>query len=181
MPRDGYSITLVGEREWNDSDAVFGHPILLTTLPSAVWRLRGRLEWYIPGSDAATWEIFANGGWHDERDRVQNFEGQRPIGDRWADAQIRLRLQLGDSMTLTPFLHGQFSRVLGEDGITATKDFFLGGGAETYIHFSESMSLHGWYSFLDNENRPSIRVDEDVRGQHMFYLGFVLRFGASRR
>jgi len=181
MPRDGFVLTLIGEREWNDSSGKIGTAIYETELPSAVWRLRGRLEWYVPSSDNATWEIFATGGWHDETDRVQNAEGQRPLGYQWADAQLRLRLNLGASMTLSPFVHGQYSRVQDEDGTSSSNDFFFGGGAETYIHFSDSISMHAYYSYLDNESRPSIRIDRDVHGEHMFYLGFVVRFGATRQ
>ncbi len=181
MPRDGFALTLIGEREWNDSRGVIGTAIFSTELPSAVWRARGRLEWYVPSSDDATWEIFATGGWSDEKDRVQNFEGQRPLGNQYADAQLRLRLNLGSSMTLTPFVSGQYSNTLNQFGSSSTREFFLGGGLETYIHFSDSISMHAFYSYLDNDNRPSIRIDEDVHGQNLFYLGFVVRFGASRR
>ncbi len=182
LPRDGFAVTIIGEREWNDSSGAFGRPGIFTTeLPSAVWRLRGRLEWYIPGSETAMWEVFANGGWNDEKDRVQNFEAQHPLGNQWADAQLRLRLHLGQSMTLTPFFQAQYSRVLDENGGGSSKDFFFGGGVESYLHFSEAVSLHAWYSYVDNENRPSIRVDEDVHGEQMFYLGMVLRLGATRR
>jgi hypothetical protein len=181
LPREGFMVTLVGEREWNDSRGVFGTALNATELPSAVWRVRGRLEWYIPGSETATWEVFARGGWHDEKDRVQNFEAQRPLGNQWGEAQLRLRLHLGQSMTLTPFFEAQYSRVLEEDGLSSTKDFFFGGGVESYVHFGEVVSLHAWYSYVDNENRPSIRVDNDVHGEQMFYLGMVLRFGATRR
>lgn len=180
MPRDGYVLTLVGEREWNDSSGLIGTGIFSTELPSAVWRARGRLEWYIPSSDDATWEIFANGGWSDEKDRVQNFEGQRPLGSQYADVHLRLRLHLGQSMTVTPFGIGQYSNVLEEDGNSSQRELFWGGGLETYIHFSESISLHGFYSYVDNENRPSIRIDQDLHGEHLFYLGFVVRFGATR-
>ncbi len=183
VPRDGFVLTAIGEREWNDSQGVFGATGggFSTELPSAVWRVRGRLEWYIPASDSATWEIFGYGGWQDEKDRVQNFEGQRPLGNIWGDGQLRLRLHLGQSITLTPFGQLQFSRVLEEDGTSSTKDFFFGGGVETYVHLGSAVSLHGWYSFLDNDSRPSIRIDEDVHGEHMFYLGMVLRFGSQRR
>ncbi len=183
VPRDGFVFTAIGEREWNDSRGVFGATGggFSTELPSAVWRVRGRLEWYIPASDSATWEIFGYGGWQDEKDRVQNFEGQRPLGNIWGDGQLRLRLHLGQRITLTPFGQLQFSRVLEEDGGSATKDFFFGGGVETYVHLGDAVSLHGWYSFLDNDSRPSIRIDEDVHGEHMFYLGMVVRFGSQRR
>ena len=181
MPQQGFVLTLVGEREWIGASQPFGTALNTTSLPSAVWRARGRLEWYIPGSDSFTWEVFANGGVQDERDRVFNFEGQRPIGNEWGDAQVRLRWMIGDSVTITPFVHAQYSTVATEDGLGSTSDFFLGGGAETYWHLGQTFSVHGYYSFLDNENRPSIRIDEDLRGQHMFYLGVIMRFGASRR
>lgn len=184
MPRSGFNFTVVGEREWNDSSGSFGAAGgsgFTTELPSAVFRVRGRLEWYIPATDSAAWEIFARGGWQDEKDRVQNFEGQRPLGNQWADAQLRLRLHLGESMTLTPFIGGQYSRVLKEDGTQSSRETFFGAGAELFIHLGDSLSLHGWYSYLDNDNRPSIRIDEDVHGEQMFYLGMVLRLGAKRR
>jgi len=182
MARDGYVLTLIGEREWNDSKGAFGSLGAGTTeLPSAVWRARGRLEWYVPSSDNTIWEIFARGGWSDDKDRVQNSEAQRPLGSQWADAFLRLRIHLGTSWTVTPFVQGQYSRVPEAGGSGSDKKTFFGGGVESYYHISEAISLHGWYSFLDNESRPSIRVDEDSHGEHMFYLGVVMRFGAERR
>ncbi|MBM4062789.1 MAG: hypothetical protein FJ265_17090 [Planctomycetes bacterium] len=181
MPRDGFVLTLLGEREWNDSQGEIGTAGFLTELPSAVWRMRGRLEWYVPSSDDMTWEIFARGGYCDEKDRVVNYDSTHPLGNLWGDAQLRLRIHLGSSWTVTPFAHGQYSRLLDEFGRSADKKFFVGGGVESYLHLSEAFSLHGFYSFLDNESRPSIRVDEDVHGEHMFYLGLVMRFGGQRR
>ena len=181
IARDGFVLSITGEREWNDSEGAFGADGFQTSLPSAVWRARGRLDWYIPSSDDVCWEIFGNGGWQDEKDRLQNTEGQRPLGNQWADVQLRLRFHLGDSMTLTPYVQGQYSRLLKEDGFGSTKDFFFGAGVETWMHFSDALSLHAYYSWLDNENRPSIRIDEDLHGQQMFYVGMVLRLGATRR
>lgn len=181
LPQQGFVLTLIGEREWNNATQPFGTALNSTRLPDAVWRARGRLEWYIPASDLLTWEVFVNGGIQDEKDRVYNFEGQRPIGHQWADGQLRLRWLIGDSMSLTPFAHVQYSRVATEDGLSSSSDFFIGGGAEGYVHFSDALSLHAYYSFINNENRPSIRIDQDLRGEHMFYLGMVLRLGASRR
>ena len=181
LPREGHVITLNGEREWNDSEGNIGSGAFSTELPSAVWRLRGRLEWYIPGSDTTCWEVFALGGWHDEKDRIQSSEGQRPLGNQWVDAQLRLRLAVSNSITFTPYFNGQYSRVLEEDGFDADRKFFLGGGADLWVHFSDTLSMQASYSYLDNENRPSIRIDEDLHGQQMFYVGMALRIGHAAR
>lgn len=182
QPRAGYIFTVVGEREWNDSDRAIGVSSgFLTELPSAVWRARARVEWYIPQGAASAWEIFASGALTDEKDRVVNYEAQHPPGNLWVDAQLRLRLPLGDSFVVTPFAHGQFTRILQEDGTSSDKEFFFGGGLETWVHMSEAVSLRAWYSFLDNESRPSVSITEDVHGQHMFFAGVVLRFGGARR
>jgi hypothetical protein len=126
------------------------------------------------------WEIFANGGWHDPKDRLQNIEAQRALGHIWGDGQLRLRCNLGDSFTLTPFFRMQYSRLRNQDGFSSTSDMFFGGGLESYLHLGDSLSLHGWYSYINNESTPSIRIDKDVHGQHMFYLGMVLRIGSRR-
>ena len=181
LPREGHVITLNGEREWNDSEGGIGGGAFVTELPSAVWRLRGRLEWYIPGSDTTCWEVFALGGWHDEKDRIQSSEGQRPLGNQWADAQLRLRWSLSNSVTLTPYFNAQYSRVLAEDGFDSDREFFFGGGADLWIHFGERLSMQASYSYLDNENRPSISIDEDLHGQQMFYAGMALRIGTAAR
>ncbi len=181
MPQEGFVLTLTGEREWNDSEGAFGSAGFTTTLPSGFWRARGRLEWYVPSADDATWEIFANGGWHDEKDRIQNYEAQRPLGDIWGDVQIRLRIDFGDNVSLAPFVHGQYSHLADESGTSSDGKFFFGGGIEGYLHFTDTLSLHGYYSFLDNENRPSIKIDEDLHGEHMFYVGMLARFGARRQ
>lgn len=180
MPRDGFLATIVAEREWNDSSGVLGvNSGFQTELPSAVWRGRGRLEWYIPQGANSAWEIFASGAFTDETDRVVDYEAQHPQGNLWVDAQLRLRLPFGDSVSLSPFVHGQFTRILVEDGSSADQKFFLGFGAEGWIHLGESVSVNAWYSWLDNESRPSISFDEDLHGQHMFWVGMVLRLGAK--
>ena len=81
---------------------------------------------------------------------------------------------------------GYFITVLGFGGYFArfnrnTSDFFFGGGVETYWHLGQMLSVHAYYSYLDNENRPSIRIDQDLRGEHMFYVGMIARFGGRRR
>lgn len=181
LPREGFVLTLIGEREWNDSSQPFGLDAFVVELPNAVWRARARLEWYVPASDTVTWEVFVRGGLQDEKDFLQNVEAQRPLGNQWADLQLRLRAHLGESFVVAPFAHMQYSRLRGQFGEGASKDFFPGGGIEAWLHFSDAVSLNAWYSFLNNENRPSIRVDRDVHGEHMFYLGMIVRIGGSRR
>jgi len=181
MPRGGYILTLQGEREWNNSSGEFGGTTSKSELPDAVFRARGRLEWYIPASDMMNWEIFARGGWADDSDRIINTESMHALGSQWADAQLRLRIHFGSSFTVTPFVQGQFSRVPKEFGLSTRKKLFFGAGVESYFHLSDMFSVHGFYSFLDNEVRESIRIDEDVHGQHLFYLGLVMRFGSTGR
>ncbi|MBL8731999.1 MAG: hypothetical protein JNN13_06490 [Planctomycetes bacterium] len=181
LPQEGFVVTVMGEREWNDSGPAFGAGGFATELPDAVWRARGRLEWYVPASDQATWEIYAHGGWQDEKDRVQNTEGQRPLGNIWGQGQLRLRLHLGESISLTPFGELQYTRTLDETAAINDQKWFFGAGVETYVHFSDSLSAHAWYSWVDNENRASVEIGEDVHGQQMFYVGMVLRIGATRR
>lgn len=182
MAQSGYVLTLMGEREWNDSEGVIGDSASgETELPSGLWRVRARLEWYIPSTDTMTWEIFGRGGWHDQKDRVTNDDASRPLGDQWGDVQARLRISLGNSWTVTPFVQGQYSKISSNDPAADERKFFFGGGVESYFHLSEGFSLHGYYSYLDNESRPSILVDEDAHGEHMFYMGLVMRFGAQRK
>lgn len=181
MPRDGYVLTLQGEREWNDSKGDFGSVGFTTELPAAVWRLRGRIEWYIPSSESTIWEIFGRGGWNDQKDRVVNSDSTHPLGDQWGDLQVRLRIHIASSWSVAPFVQGQYSHLLDESGSSSSREFFVGGGAESYYHINDAFSVHGLYSYIDNESRPSIRVDEDVHGEHMFYLGLVMRFGGQRR
>ena len=49
------------------------------------------------------------------------------------------------------------------------------------LHFSETVSMNAWYSYLDNESRPPVGIANDVHGQNMFFVGFVLRIGATHR
>ena len=182
MPRDGYGLAVIGEREWNDSSQPFGvNSGFETELPKAVFRARGRLEAYLPQANDVTWEVLASGMWLDEKDRVVEYDAQHPQGSLWADAQLRLRFLLSDDMVLTPFVQGQFTRILQEDGVGSDQKFFFGGGFEGWLHVSDAISLTGWYSYLDNESRPSVSIDRDLHGQHMFFAGVVLRLGATRK
>ena len=81
--QQGFLLTLVGEREQNDSDRQFGTVgVFETRLPSGFWRGRGHLEWYLPQSDSMTWEIAVDGSLTDKKDRVYNYDAQKPIETR---------------------------------------------------------------------------------------------------
>lgn len=179
LPIRGFVLSLGGEREWNDSRGPVGSADF--ELPSAVWRARGRLEWYLPWTDDLTVEFFLNGQYTDELDRVYNYEAWKPQGNLWGDGQVRLRFHLGNRITLAPFLQGQYLRILQEDGGSADKKTFYGGGAEVWFNISDSVAANAWYSYLNNESRPPIKVNEDIHGEHMFFVGMVLRFGTPRR
>jgi hypothetical protein len=180
-PRAGYVLTFVGEREWNDSDAEFGSDVYATRLASAYWRVRGRLEWYVPATDDICWEAFVHGGWQDDKDRLQNTEGQRPLGSQWGDARVRLRFHVSNALWVAPYGQVQYSRTLTEDGFGASKNFFLGGGVESVWNLGDAVAVRALWSYVDNDNRPSIRVDRDVHGEQMFYVGMMVRLGAVRR
>jgi hypothetical protein len=181
LPTNGFCFSVIGEREWNDSSGEFGvNPGFIAELPSAVMRARGRIEWFIPQSTDVTWEIFASGMFLDKLDRVLEYEAQHLQGDRWVDAQLRLRFLLSDSFSLSPFVAGQFTHIQGEGGASAENKFFYGGGAEMWLHFSDMFSANAWYSYLNNESRPSVSISEDLHGEHMFWAGLVARFGAKR-
>jgi hypothetical protein len=181
LARDGFLLTVGGEREWNGSDSVIGPDSFRVELPSAVWRAKGKLEWYIAQTDSSAWEVFADASLTDEQDRVYNAESWHPHGNLWVDAQLRFRLSLGESVIVTPFAQGQYVKIQDVDLSGSEKKTFFGGGVEAWLHMSDTISLQAWYSYLDNESRPSITIDEDTHGQHMFFAGMVVRFGGARR
>lgn len=180
MARDGYILTVLLEREWNDSDAEFGG-LWTSSLPSAVFRGRGRMEWYIPSGSESAFEIFASGAMADETDRIVNYDASRPQGHIYGDLQVRYRLPIGDWLSIAPFGHMQYAQAVAEDGSGGGDEFFFGGGAEAFVHLGDMVSLNAWYSYLDNESRPSVSIQEDIHGEHMFYAGMVVRLGGSRR
>ena len=180
-PRDGFILTVVLEREWNDSDDRIESDRWKSELPKAVFRGRGRMEWYIASGSDSAFEVFATAAMADEKDRIVNYDATRPQGDIYGDVQLRYRLPLGDWFSVSPFVQAQYVQAVGEDGRGGTEEFFVGGGAEGFVHFSEVISLNAWYSYLDNESRPSVSIQDDIRGEHMFYAGMILRFGGSRR
>lgn len=178
-PLDGFVLTAMLEREQNDSDKAFGTPIHTSELPSGLWRIRGHLEWFLPESDLGVWGFRADGAWTDEEDRVYAYDAQKPLGHVWIEGEVQFRFRFG-GLSLTPFALGQFLRVLEENGVSADDELFFGGGVRLTYDLSETFSLYGDYSYLDNPSRPPVSASEDTWGEHQFFAGLEVVFGRQR-
>ncbi|MEM7199599.1 MAG: hypothetical protein AAF628_04995 [Planctomycetota bacterium] len=180
-PRDGFVLTLVGEREQNDASRRFGTVgIFETDLPSGLWRGRGHLEWYYQQSSLATWGLRVDGQISDEKDRVYNYDAQKPQGHLWVDGQLGLRLDFGQALAVEPFAQLQFLRIVDEAGLGTDQETFFGGGVNARFDFGDGLSLVGEYSFLENESRPPVSVTDDTFGEHRFFFGLEVRFAGQR-
>jgi hypothetical protein len=171
-------MTLMVERELNDSDGTFGTPIYMSGLPSAVWRLLGHLEWFHPESDLGVWSFRLDGAWLDENDRVYAAYAQKPIGFLWGDAEIGFRFQFGD-FRVTPFVEGQYIKALEENGVSSNSEVFYGGGARLAFDLSENVSLYADYSYLTNPSRPPVSLQEDTWGEQALFAGVEVMFGGQ--
>ncbi len=181
-PRQGFVLTLIGEREVNDSDREFGTiGVFQSRLPSGLWRGRGRLEWYFPQTTSTTWDLLLNAQLTDELDRVYNYDAQKPQGNFWIDGTLGFRIDVGSAFAVRPFGQVQFVRILDESGVSSDSETFFGGGLNAVCDIGDAMSVLGEYSYLSNESRPPVSTSEDTFGEHRFFLGLELRFGAEQR
>jgi hypothetical protein len=181
-PESGFILTLGFEHEFNDSDRRFGTVgIFESTLPAAVWRGRGHLEWYFPQSDSGVWELRVDGSWSDKKDRVYNYDAQKPIGHIWADGSIGYRLDIGRSLAIAPKALAQFIKAVDENGRSSSNELFFGGGVDLGFDLGANVSLLGEYSYLSNESRPPVSASKDTFGEHRFFVGLEVRFAGQRR
>lgn len=180
-PESGFIITLVAEREQNDSDQSFGVPgVWEAELASGFWRGEGRLEWYAPNSQSTFWEILIDARLSDREDRIVNYDAQHAPGHLTVDGELRFRIDW-EALSVTPFAKGQFLKIAEESGLGSDQKVFFGGGLDLRLDLGQNFTLVGEYSYLNNEFREPIGVDEDLYGEHMFFVGGEFRFGASRR
>ncbi|MEZ5964079.1 MAG: hypothetical protein R3F56_09565 [Planctomycetota bacterium] len=176
-PNAGFLFAVAIEREQNDSDARFGTAGLWESeLPSGLFRGRGHLEWYFPHTESSTFAIMVDGSLSDENDRVYNYEASKPVGNMWFDGQLRWRILLGRSVSITPFLAGQYVRVLRETGSGADTKAFFGGGLDARFDAGDAFSLFLNYSYLNNESRPTVSPSRDTLGEHQLFAGVEIRF-----
>jgi hypothetical protein len=180
-PDGGFLFTILVEREQNDSERRFGTiGIYETTLPSGLWRGHGHLEWFFPHRESSTFALFLDGSVSDEKDRVYNYDATKPIGNLWFDAKLQWRWDVSQSLSVAPFGHAQYVRVLEETGFSADNDVFLGGGVQGRFDLGDSVSVLAIYSYLDNENRETVSPTKDTMGEHQVFAGLEVRFGAER-
>ena len=179
-PDQGFVVTLAAEREQNDAEGTFGTVgIFESSLPSGFWRGLGRAEFYAPQSGLGVWEVFVEGQWTDNTDRVFNADAQKPIGEVWVDGTVGFRFELGDALWLTPFGQGQYVRIRNETGTAVDSEFFWGGGARAGFDLGSGFSILGFYSYLTNQSRAPVSTSRDTFGEHRFFAGAELRFGGS--
>ena len=180
-PDHGFILTAGVEREWNNSSALVGIPgVFASKLPSAVWRGRGHLEWYLAQSQTTTWEVEIDGSISDDEDRVYNSDAQKPIGHLWVDGSLGFRVELGLAFWVTPYGKAQFVKVLQDSGVGSQDELFFGGGVAAGYEAADNISILFDYSFLSNESREPISATEDTFGEHQLFLGLEARFGATR-
>lgn len=181
-PDHGFVATVALERENNDSSGSFGIPgVFASSLPSALWRGRGHLEWYLPQSQTTTWEVEIDGSISDEQDRIYNYDAQKPIGHLWVDGSLGFRVELGLAFWVTPYAKGQFVKILEEFGVGSVEKMFFGGGLSAGYDAASNLSFLFDYSYLTNQSRAPISATEDTFGEHQVFFGIDARFGAVRK
>src|SRR5262249_34166172 len=116
-PEGGYLATLGVQREWNSSNGVMGPTGgWQSTLPDGFWRGRGRLEWYTSSGDGGTVVLKIDAALPDGQDRVYNYDAYKPIGETYVDLDLGYRLDIGNTVFLTPAFKGEYIRILDEFG-----------------------------------------------------------------
>jgi hypothetical protein len=180
LPKNGFQASIRVDYEQNDAEGDFGTVRWSSSLPSTIWRGALRLEWYFPTDGASVWEFRLDGEMNDRADRVHIYDAQKPIGETWADARLGYRLELGSGLFVTPFAQLQYTKTPNASGDSASDDFWIGAGGRFRFDLGDAMSVLGEYSYLSNANRPSSSYEEDVYGEHQFFVGAELRIGASR-
>ena len=178
-PEGGYIMTLGVEREWNDSNGTIGVAGgWQSTLPSAIWRGRGRLEWYTTG-ESGTVVLKLDGSLSDSEDRVYNYDAQKPIGHTYVDLDLGFRFDFGESLFLTPAFKGEWVRILDEFGTSTKSKTFIGFGLRAELDLSNAATVIADYSYLGNESRPPVSISEDTFGEHQLFASLRLRFGGK--
>lgn len=176
-PNGGFLFTVGAEREQNDSKGTFGTVgIYESELPGGLWRGRGHLEWYFPHTEVSTFAFVVDGSFSDDQDRIYNNDASKPMGSLWFDGQLRWRLDVGSAFSVTPFLAGQYLRVLDESGFASDVELFFGGGLDLRLDLGTNFTAYANYSYLNNESRATVSPTRDTLGEHQLFAGMEIRF-----
>lgn len=175
LPSEGALLSVWVEREWNNSNDLFGITGRESALPSAVVRGGGHLEWYFPYTNSGTWVLEADAGVAPKDDRIWIYDASKPIGQIFVDARIGYRLMLTDTLSIIPGVRAQWIRLADEFNTKKETELFFGGQVEFRADFSESLALSLEYSYLSNESREPVLFHDDSIGEHRLWLGFEFR------
>ena len=175
LPTKGYLLSALIEREWNDSNELFGITGRESSLPSALIRGYGHLEYYFPYTNSGTWVVQVDASISPEDDRVHIYDSSKPIGRIWVDGRVDYRLQIGDTLSVIPGARVQWIRLADEFRTGDTDEIFFGAQVELRADFSQDFAIALNYSFLSNESREPVLFGRDTMGEHRVWLGFEFR------
>ncbi len=180
LPESGYLWTIAAEREQNDSSKIWGVTGgFQSELPRGIWRGQAHLEMFIPNGASGVFELDVDASLSDEDDRVYNNRAEHPQGNLWADGILGYRMVFGDGFIITPKAALQYVRTLNASGVGSSEDYFYGGGLDLAFGVGGGMAVVARYSFLNNPSRPPVSFNEDLYGEHQFFVGLDMIFGGQ--
>jgi hypothetical protein len=159
LPQAGYLASAWFEREWNDSSADIGFAGNRQSMPEAVWRGGGHLEYYVPYTNTGAFVLEADGAWFADNDYVQIHSTDKPVGEIWVDVRLDYRQLLGDYLTIKPGIRGQWIRLHDQLFQSSDDEFFYGAQLEVRLDLGESFSIPAGIQLLA-EREPGVVFDE---------------------
>jgi hypothetical protein len=181
LPQAGVLMTVMVEYELNTSKKSWGSPAYRTKLPDGFYRADARVEFYVPNAKSGVWEILADLGYYDSEDRVTSYHAEHMQGYIWGDGTLGYRMSLGESFVFKPFAQLQYTKILDQNGVTSSEEFFWGGGINMALIFSQNMALVLEYSYVDNPSRDHASLANDFYGEHQLFFGMDVSFGSGYR
>jgi len=173
----GSLFSLWADREWNDNNGLFGTAGRETSLPAAVIRGGGHLEYYAPYTNTGTFILQVDGAVAPDDDRVWIYDASKPVGQIYGDLRVDYRWLLSNTLTFRPRFQVQYIKIANEFSTSTDNKFFVGGGAELRFDASESFAIVLEYSYLSNQSREPVLIDRDTIGEHRAFLGVEFRPG----
>ena len=88
---------------------------------------------------------------------------------------------MGLAFWLTPYAKGQLVKILDSSGLGTDQKLFYGGGLSMGYDAASNLTFLLDYSYLSNESREPVSATADTYGEHRFFVGLNVRFGAARK